>query len=148
MKTAYYIRIAIQDDLPEMIAILQTSSQDWSASLLEDSFFENYIHWVICFEDEIKGFVIIRKNFDAWEIMQIVIDFQYQRQGLATRLLRFVMDEAKKKSMERIQLEVRQSNTRAIALYLRCGFHEVGLRKRYYPDGEDALLMDCLLASE
>src|SRR3990167_3377903 len=96
MKTAYYIRIAIQDDLPEMIAILQTSSQDWSASLLEDSFLENYIHWVICCEDEIKGFAIIRKNFDAWEIMQIVIDFQYQRQGLATQLLHFVMHEAKK----------------------------------------------------
>lgn len=142
MKTAYYIRIALPDDLPEMIAILQTSSQDWSPSLLEDSFLENYIHCVICFEDEIKGFVIVRKNFDAWEIMQIVIDFQYQRQKLATQLLQFVIDAAKKNGAERIQLEVRKSNIAAITLYLQCGFQEVGLRKKYYPDKEDALLMD------
>ena len=142
MKTADYIRIALPDDLPEMIAILQTSSQDWSPSLLEDSFLENYIHWVICFEDEIKGFVIVRKNFDAWEIMQIVIDFQYQRQKLATQLLQFVIDAAKKSGAERIQLEVRKSNLAAITLYLQCGFKEVGLRKKYYPDKEDALLMD------
>src|SRR3990167_6209486 len=146
MKTADYIRIALPDDLPEMIAILQTSSQDWSPSLLEDSFLENYIHWVICFEDEIKGFVIVRKNFDAWEIMQIVIDFQYQRQKLATQLLQFVINAAKKSGAERIQLEVRKSNLAAITLYLQCGFKEVGLRKKYYPDKEDAVLMDYFIA--
>lgn len=142
MKTASYIRFATIDDLPDMISILNTSSQDWTPSLLEACFDENYFHWVICFQDEIKGFVIVRKNFDAWEIMQIVIDFQYQRQGLATQLLKFVIHEAQKNGMERIQLEVRKSNDAAIKLYLQCGFREVGERKQYYPDKEDALLMD------
>ena len=145
MKTAYDIRPASPDDLPELIAILQTSSHDWTPFVLKDCFAQNYFHWVICFQDDIKGFVIVRKIFDTWEILQIVIDFRYQRQGLATQLLCFLIDEAKKESIKKIQLEVRKSNHVAMALYLRCGFKEIGIRKHYYPDKEDALLMDYCL---
>jgi ribosomal-protein-alanine N-acetyltransferase len=149
MKPAHYIRFATLDDLPELIGILQTSSPDWTPALLEDCFEENYFHWVVCAKEEIeeiKGFVVVRKNFDAWEIMQIVVDFQHQRQGLATHLLQFVIDTAKKNAMERVQLEVRKSNDAAITLYLQCGFCEVGMRKKYYPDKEDALLMDYFIS--
>ena len=46
---------------------------------------------------------------------------------------------------EAVLLEVRASNLAAQALYARLGFERVGLRKRYYADGEDAVLMTLLL---
>lgn len=39
-------------------------------------------------------------------------------------------------------LEVRESNVAAINLYKRHGFTEVGRRKKFYPDGEGAVLMN------
>ena len=41
-------------------------------------------------------------------------------------------------------LEVRRSNLPAIALYQELGFHQVAVRRRYYENGEDALLMVCV----
>lgn len=46
---------------------------------------------------------------------------------------------------ELVLLEVRASNSPALALYTSLGFERVGLRKRYYSDGEDAVLMTLLL---
>ena len=44
-------------------------------------------------------------------------------------------------------LEVRRSNTAGRAFYRRHGFHETGVRPRYYADnGEDAIILDCALA--
>lgn len=139
------IRPITQDDLPEIHAILRTSSQDWNPSILISCFGKNYKQWAIYFENTILGFVIIKSSENHWELMQIVMDEKYQQQGLATRLLYFVIDEARKAKIEKIQLEVRASNIPAICLYHKTGFREVGMRKKYYADKEDALLMDCVL---
>ena len=53
---------------------------------------------------------------------------------------RFISD-AKSMAVETISLEVRISNHAAIALYEKCGFSRAIVRKNYYSDGEDALLM-------
>ena len=139
------IRIITEDNFPEMQAILQTSSHDWNSSILISCFGENYKQWAIYFENMILGFVIIKSSANQWELMQVVIDKEYQQQGLATCLLQFVIKEARIKKIEKIQLEVRVSNKSAIRLYHKAGFREVGIRKKYYADKEDALLMDCVL---
>lgn len=138
----YYIRFVTIDDLSEMKLILKNATRDWGVSILESCFKENYKNWGVFLNDEMLGFVIIRNLHSAWEVMQVVIDQQYQRQKLGERLLQFVITEAQKNNIEKIQLEVRRSNTAAIALYLKSGFHSVGVRKKYYSDGEDAVLMD------
>jgi ribosomal protein S18 acetylase RimI-like enzyme len=56
--------------------------------------------------------------------------------GIATALVRAVMADG-----EPVHLEVRASNVAALRLYRRLGFDEVGVRPRYYRDGEDALLL-------
>ncbi|WP_305046203.1 ribosomal protein S18-alanine N-acetyltransferase [Geoalkalibacter sp.] len=74
-------------------------------------------------------------------VLNLVTAPAFRRRGLARRLL----DEAVKRSrplgLERVLLEVRVGNVAAITLYESCGFVRDGVRKRYYPDGEDALLM-------
>ncbi|MDY0268158.1 ribosomal protein S18-alanine N-acetyltransferase [Trichloromonas sp.] len=70
----------------------------------------------------------------------------FRRQGLAIKLLRGIIDECRETGLERVFLEVRVGNIGAIALYRAFGFREAGRRKGYYPDGEDALLMELEIA--
>lgn len=138
------MRVVGASDLLQMQMILKLTPSDWSPQILQDCFSENYFHYVICDDNKILGFISLKNNIDHWEILQIVIDKKYQRQGLAKKLLQFVMCEAEKNKIKKLQLEVRKSNLPAIALYECCGFKRVGVRKKYYADGEDAVLMNFL----
>jgi len=63
-------------------------------------------------------------------------------QGLATLMLTSLIEELEQNSqLEALLLEVRPSNTAAMTLYKNLGFLEVGRRKRYYSDGEDAMVL-------
>lgn len=66
----------------------------------------------------------------------------FRRRGLALQLLRTLIDECRNSGLERVFLEVRAGNVGAVALYCAFGFSETGRRKGYYPDGEDAVLME------
>jgi ribosomal-protein-alanine N-acetyltransferase len=65
----------------------------------------------------------------------------HQRQGLGKWLLIHLLEDAWERGMSRATLEVRISNRRAIDLYESLGFTALGQRKRYYRDGEDALIL-------
>src|SRR3989338_8448901 len=133
------IRLMSQKDFPQIQLILQNAGSDWTIAVVKDCCSENYSNLVITEGDRVVGLIIVKTSVDAWEILQIVIDKNYQRQGLATQLLAYVIE---KSGSNKIQLEVRHSNLAAIALYHRCGFRKVGVRKKYYADGVDAVLMD------
>jgi ribosomal-protein-alanine N-acetyltransferase len=139
------IRIASQDDFPVLKKIIDDTPTDWSAAVLSNCFSADYFIWVILDNNQAMGFIVVRVNHDDWEIMQIVIDRKCQRKGLANQLLGHVVIEAQKKQIRKLQLEVRLSNHAAICLYKKVGFDQVGLRKKYYANGEDAVLMDLLI---
>ncbi len=65
----------------------------------------------------------------------------HQRQGLGRWLLIHLLEDACDRGMARATLEVRISNQRAIRLYESLGFAALGTRRRYYQDGEDALIL-------
>jgi ribosomal-protein-alanine N-acetyltransferase len=91
--------------------------------------------------ERLIGYLICSRYDTVWHVMNIAIDLDRQRMGLASRLLaelyaRVDDDQA------RFTLEVRRSNEVAIHLYEREGFRAAGTRRRYYQDnGEDALVM-------
>jgi [ribosomal protein S18]-alanine N-acetyltransferase len=77
----------------------------------------------------------------VWHIMNVAVDPDERRTGVATALLRALLERVGE-PRARFTLEVRQSNAAAIALYQGFGFRTAGLRRRYYQDnGEDALIM-------
>ena len=82
-----------------------------------------------------------------WEIVDeahitvLAIDPCYHRRGLGRWLLINLLEDACRRELQRATLEVRASNSRAISLYESFGFVALGNRKRYYPDGEDALIL-------
>jgi ribosomal-protein-alanine N-acetyltransferase len=73
--------------------------------------------------------------------MNVAVDPDRRRHGIATALLTALLREVAGRDSQ-VTLEVRRSNTGAIALYERFGFRSAGVRRRYYQDnGEDAVIM-------
>ena len=75
------------------------------------------------------------------EVANIAVLPASRGKGLGASLLSALLYEAKSRGAEKCFLEVRVSNAPAVALYQKFGFTQVNVRKRYYPDGEDAFLM-------
>ncbi len=88
------------------------------------------------------GFAILSIMPPEAELESIVTAVEFQRQGVARRLFTTLACELRQAGVERIILEVRESNRRARALYEALGFRESGRRPRYYADPvDDAVLM-------
>lgn len=93
------------------------------------------------FHRELAGYIVYYQTEDEFEILNIAVYPKWRGLGLATALLTQVLREAIKKGIKKCFLEVRRSNLPALHLYNRAGFLQVGLRRHYYPTGEDALVM-------
>jgi ribosomal-protein-alanine N-acetyltransferase len=90
----------------------------------------------------LAGYLIISRYVDAWHVMNLAVDTEYRRRGIATRLLDRLFELTADESRRGYTLEVRVSNTNAIRLYERMGFRPRGVRRGYYTDNrEDALIM-------
>lgn len=74
-------------------------------------------------------------------VMTIAVRPEARRRGLGSTVMASLFDVAIERGAEHLTLEVRSSNTAAIDLYRRFGFVAAGTRPRYYPDGEDAMVM-------
>ncbi len=92
-------------------------------------------------EERLQAYLICSRYDTVWHIMNVAVDLEHQRQGLASALLSELYERVDD-SRARFTLEVRRSNAVAIHLYEREGFRAAGMRRRYYQDnGEDALVM-------
>jgi ribosomal-protein-alanine N-acetyltransferase len=88
------------------------------------------------------AYLIVSRYVDAWHIMNLAVHPGWRRVGVASRLLDELFDLTAGDRRRGYTLEVRVSNTSAIALYERFGFETSGIRRGYYTDNrEDALIM-------
>jgi len=88
------------------------------------------------------GYLVLSRYVDAWHVMNVAVAPERRRQGIASALLRRLFELTKDDALRGYTLEVRVSNTAAIALYERFGFRPKGVRRGYYTDNrEDALIM-------
>ena len=92
--------------------------------------------------DKLIGYIVNSRYVDAWHVMNVAVDPDYQRRGIATRLLERLFELTREDDGRGYTLEVRVSNTDAILLYEKLGFLRQGIRRAYYTDNrEDALIM-------
>ena len=92
--------------------------------------------------DELRAYLIVACYVDAWHVMNVAVDPDARRQGVARALLEQLFEETRDDAARGYTLEVRVSNAGAIALYERLGFESRGVRRGYYTDNrEDALIM-------
>ncbi len=91
--------------------------------------------------DEIVGFAGILKILDEIHITNIVTKISKRHQGIASKLLEKLIETSKSESATLITLEVNETNTNAIKLYEKYNFKKLGLRKNYYGQTKNALIM-------
>ena len=97
---------------------------------------------VAVLDGRLAGYLCAWEIAGEIEIHNVVAAPEMRRRGVAAALMKGLLVEARRNGVERVFLEVRQSNRAAIELYARFGFSETGKRRGYYADGEDALLME------
>ena len=91
---------------------------------------------------ELAAYMSFHHIADEMEILKLAVHPAHRRKGLGRRLLGFVLQNCIKMGIEQAYLEMRRSNTAALALYTGFGFIQTGIRKGYYPDNkEDALIL-------
>lgn len=91
---------------------------------------------------ELVGYLVISRYVDAWHVMNVAVAPPHRRRGIARLLLDRLFEETSADERRGYTLEVRVSNTGAIALYEGLGFVARGVRRGYYTDNrEDALIM-------
>jgi ribosomal-protein-alanine N-acetyltransferase len=87
------------------------------------------------------GFVLARRIVDLLEIDLVGVRTEHRRRGIARSLLDELIEDETQAGLAEARLELAASNDPALALYESLGFMVVGRRTRYYPDGDDALLL-------
>ncbi len=85
------------------------------------------------------GFIHINKMYETIDIINIVVDEKYRRQGIATSLIKYILNSYN--DVEKIMLEVNEKNQDAINLYLKNGFKEINRRPKYY-GSDTAIIME------
>jgi ribosomal-protein-alanine N-acetyltransferase len=93
-------------------------------------------------DGSLAGYICPMLVLDEGQILDVAVRPDLRGTGLGRLLVGKSLLEFRERSAEYVGLEVRVSNRPAIALYSALGFRETGLRKNYYHDGEDAIVME------
>lgn len=134
------------DDLPAVLAIERAAySHPWTPRNLQDAMGAGNLAQLLWQGDALVGYFVAMPGVDEVHLLNITVAPQRQGQGIARLLLGVLALWATQLGKPWIWLEVRRSNARALHVYQRYGFEQVGLRKAYYPDTrttrEDAIVM-------
>lgn len=138
------IRLMQENDLESVTAIERlVQTHPWSRQQFQESL-ASYQCTVYEQANQVVGFCILQPVLDEANLLLMAIDPSQQGKGLGYKLLDESIQQLKNNPIQ-IFLEVRESNTAAIDLYEKIGFHQIDLRKNYYPnpDGsrEHAVIM-------
>jgi ribosomal-protein-alanine N-acetyltransferase len=138
------IRVLESGDLNAIEAIEQKAyPTPWSRSMFASELAKPTSICLGAFEGrDLLGYVINSRYVDAWHVMNVAVDPEHQRRGVATALLERLFELTHDDERRGYTLEVRVSNEDAIGLYEKLGFESRGIRRGYYTDNrEDALIM-------
>ena len=117
-------------------------SEPWTYRMFVEGFSSKLFYGVCAVEDgEIVGYACDTVLFENAEVDNIAVAESCRRRGVGKKLLKKLETEAKERGARVILLEVRVSNAPAMTMYLKEGFKGIYVRPRYYPDGEDAVVM-------
>ena len=89
-------------------------------------------------QGSLKGFVIGRLVGDQAEVLNLAVSRAHRRASVGTTLLEAALTQLRSMGGGSVYLEVRESNTAAMAFYGKHGFAKVGRRKDYYQDPVEA----------
>lgn len=146
------LRPMVADDVDEVHALeCSVFPHPWSRANFVDSLASGYDAWVLREEGggQLAGYFLLMYALDEAHLLDVAVASARQGAGVGRLLLDRIAARARAMGMESILLEVRPSNVRALQVYQRHGYAEIGRRKGYYPahEGrrEDAIVMRYVL---
>ena len=98
-------------------------------------------YFCLTLDKKVIGYIGVWEIFDEGHITNIAVLPEYRGKGYGNLLAEKIISYAEERNLVLLTLEVRKSNQAAINLYKKHNFIEVGLRKNYYENTEDAILM-------
>lgn len=132
-------------DLEAVNAIEQQAyTFPWTLGIFRDCLRAGYGCWVLELQGLVIGYGVLSVAAGEAHVLNVCVAPEHQGVGHGRRLIQRLIDLARWHRADRVYLEVRPSNTSAIALYHDLGFNEIGRRPNYYPNSvgrEDALVM-------
>jgi len=140
------IRRMRESDLDEILSIEKACFlSPWSRCAFENEMRAVYAFPMVMAQTDsprILGYLCFWLVLDECHILNLAVHPACRRQGVASRMIRNLLEVCSRKRILTCHLEVRASNQIARTLYSKFGFEDQGIRKRYYPDtDEDALVM-------
>jgi len=127
------------DALDSVINIQCSGANHWSETMLYQAL-EKQQGYGVYQDAQLVAFMLITHVVDESELLNIVVDKTYRRQGLAALLMQAWQTLATSWHCQQLLLEVAANNDSAIALYQQSGFVQAGLRKGYYKRQNEAAL--------
>lgn len=138
--------------ISDLIALEGVSTRHpWTIGMLEGSLAANADCRRICLSTETIGYWVVQRILEEAEILNIVIFRPFQARGYGYAAIRKLQAELARDGVQKIFLEVRESNLVARTLYAKTGFEQIGIRPRYYralsqnESPENAWVMACTL---
>lgn len=134
-----------QEDLDKVMAIEREAFPDpWHVSFFKRELQSRKKHthcYVARIDNNIVGYIVFYIFCGEGHIMNIAVDADYRRRGIAKYLLSSALEIVRKEAGNEVYLEVSANNTPAKQLYRQFGFKVYGIRKKYYRNGEDAFIL-------
>lgn len=132
------------NDVPQIYKIeTESFSSPWSERVFRETVEARNVFGLVAEDGEdICGFICcIFDGFDG-EILNIAVRAEKRRMGIGNALIEGVIELLGGFGAERVFLDVRRGNEPAKALYRKLGFTPVYVRKKYYENTEDAIVME------
>jgi ribosomal-protein-alanine N-acetyltransferase len=137
------------NDLDTVIATeCEIYPHPWTHGNFCDSLAAGYHCWIMELAGEIVGYSVMMTGAGEAHLLNLGIAAEWQRRGLGSEMLKFLLKLARDSRAHKIYLEVRPSNVAGRSLYAGAGFSEIATRRDYYPDSqgrEDAVVMELIL---
>ena len=148
-KIPVTVREMIHDDVPEVSDIERRSYEfPWSHGVFRDCLLAGYHCAVVERDGTVVGYGVLSVAAGEAHILNLCIDPTYRELGYGERLLDEILSMARKAEVGEVFLEVRPSNEKAIALYMKKGFRNIAYRPAYYQASggrEDAAVFSKIL---
>ena len=144
LKDNIIIRKVLEKDLDAIMELeVVAFTMPWSRKSYEDMMKVSNVNFetAVC-GDKVLSYMLYQYWSEGAELHTLAVNPNWRRKGVARKMLTHLFDWAREHGVEKIFLQVRPSNSKALDLYKSFGFVAIGTRKKYYTDNnEDAYIM-------